>query len=93
VKIDVHIERLVLEGLPVTSLQGPLVQQAIERELARLLGAHGLSHELRHGAALPRVRAGALRLARENPPARLGLGIARAVHEGIGSPIQGGGKR
>jgi hypothetical protein len=93
VKILVHIERLMLEGLPVTSLQSPLVRQAIERELARLLGTDGLSHELRRGAALPRVRAGALQLAGENPPAKLGVGIARAVHEGIGNAKPVGGKR
>lgn len=56
--IQVHIERLVLEGLPVTSLQGPLIQQAVEKELARLLTAHGLADELRRGCAMPRMRAG-----------------------------------
>ena len=36
-RINVHIERLILDGLPVTSLQGPEVGAAVETELARLL--------------------------------------------------------
>jgi hypothetical protein len=84
-KITLHIERLILDGLPVTSLQGPQVRAAVEKELARLLGAHGLSHELRGGIALPRVNAGAIQFGKETRAAGLGRGIARAVHEGIGS--------
>ena len=84
-KINLHIERLVLDGLPVTSMQGPQVRAAVERELARLLAAHGLSHELRGGIAVPRVRAGAIEIGKERQPARLGQSIARAVHEGIGN--------
>jgi hypothetical protein len=88
VRISVHIERLVLEGLPVTTLQGPQVRGALEKELARLLAANGLSAELLGGIAVPRVRAGTLQLAKENNPAILGRGIARAVYEGIGKPVE-----
>lgn len=83
-KINVHIEHLILEGLPVTNLQGPAVQRAVEMELGRLLASGGLSEELLSGGAVPQVRAGALPLGRENQPAKLGQGIARSVHEGIG---------
>jgi hypothetical protein len=85
-RIHLHIERLILDGLPVTSLQGPQILAAVEQELGRLLTAHGLLDELRGGIAVPRVRAGAIQLEKENPPARLGQSIARAVHEGIGNP-------
>ena len=83
--IDVHIERLILDGLPITSLQGPQVRAAVEKELARLLAAQGLSAEFRGGIAVPRVSAGAIQIAREIRPARLGQSIARAVHQGIGN--------
>lgn len=83
-RINVHIERLVLDGLPVTTLQGPQVRRAVEGELARLLASSGLSESLRRGAALPRVMAGSLSVTRESHPTGLGKGIARAVHEGIG---------
>ena len=84
-RINLHIERLVLEGLPVTSSEGAQVRAAVEKELASLLAAHGLSHDLREGVAVPRVRAGGIQIGKESPPALLGQSIARAVHEGIGS--------
>src|ERR1022692_2949382 len=84
-KMNVHIERLILEGLPVSNWQGPQVRSAIQKELARLLATHGLSDELRGGIAVPRVPAGAMQLGPENQPAKLGHSIAQAVHEGIGN--------
>lgn len=83
-KIKVHIERLVLEGLPVTSLQARQVQGSLETELARLLAGGGLSEELRGGIAVPQLRAGTIQLAADNQPVRLGHGIARAIYGGIG---------
>ncbi|MGH9429918.1 MAG: hypothetical protein ACRD3T_00080 [Terriglobia bacterium] len=84
-KINVRIERLILDGLPVATLQGPQVARGVEKELARLLAVNGLSDELRGGIAVPSVHAGAVRLGKETQPARLGQSIARAVHEGIGN--------
>jgi len=40
--IKVSIERLVLDGLPVSSAQGSLIGAAVETELARLLATGGL---------------------------------------------------
>jgi hypothetical protein len=79
--IRVHIERLVLEGLPIGRHEGPLVQAAVEGELARLMGegAPAIS-----GGAIARVSAPAVSLARNDDPARLGQQIARSVYGGIG---------
>jgi hypothetical protein len=82
--INVHIERLILEGLPVTSPQGPQVQRALERELETLLASNGLSRELRQGTAIPSVRGGTIEVPNESWPAMLGQRIARAVYGGIG---------
>jgi hypothetical protein len=84
VKIGVHIERLVLEGLPVTARQGAKVQEALERELARALANGGLSRELRAGGAFLRVQAPAVRLPGSDPAAA-GERIAQTIHRGIGS--------
>lgn len=92
-RINVHIERLVLEGLPATAHQAAEIQRAVETELAGLLARGGLSRELRGGIAVPRVRAGILQLGPDNRPAQLGRGIARAVHSGIGDRKAGTGKR
>ena len=47
--IKVHIERLVLEGLPVMRSEGPLVQAAVQAELSRLLAEGGLGPGLASG--------------------------------------------
>jgi len=94
-KIDLHIERLVLDGLPAGSAQGPAIRAAVQTELARLLGTHGLSAELRSGVALPQIRGGSLDLKTNLKPANLGRAIAQAVFTGVG-PADGrkkGGKR
>jgi hypothetical protein len=78
--IHVHIERLILEGLPVTSSQGVLVQAAVERELTRLLTAGMLTVT---GGALPSVQGGDVRLSPQASPRQLGQQIGRAIHDGI----------
>jgi hypothetical protein len=82
--IRLHIERLVLDGLPVTSAQGPRVKAAIEAELGRLLSEGGVSPELASGAALPSVHAPAVQSPRGIAPAQLGTQIAQSVFAGVG---------
>jgi len=82
-RINLHIERLVLDGLPIERHQGPLVKAAVERELGRLLAANELSRDLSLGGAQPFVRAPGIQLAGNNSPRRLGEQIARALHGGI----------
>jgi len=82
-KINLHIERLVLEGLPVTQHEGPLLQAALETELTRLLVADGLSGRLNFNSGVtPRVAGSDIRLTNDNP-IQTGEQIARAVHGGI----------
>jgi len=83
-KINVHIERLVLDGLPVERRDGPAIQHAVEAELTRLLGTNGLSHEFRSSVMAPRVQGEPLRIASQSRPTDLGQGIADAVHGVIG---------
>lgn len=82
--IHLHIERLVLEGLPLEKRHGPQVQAAVEAELARLLAAGGLALELQAAAAVPRRPAEGIQLGNESHPARLGQQIAQSVYGGIG---------
>ena len=81
--VTVHIERLVLDGLPVTRQQGPLVQAAVESELARLLESGGLTGELAQGGAVPSVRAAAPGLSPDGGPDTIGTQIAQAIYGGI----------
>ena len=82
--INVHIERLVLDGLPVARHQAPLIQTAVEAELARLLIADGLAPALKSGGATPSVQAPGIQFTSDSSPAELGQQIARAVYGGIG---------
>jgi hypothetical protein len=81
--INIHIERLVLDGLPVARHEGSLVQAAVEAELARLLTAQGLPPNLMSGGAMPSVPGGAIQFGAQSSPAHLGKQIARAVHGGL----------
>jgi hypothetical protein len=81
--INLHIERLVLDGLPIARQDGPLVQAAVEAELSRLLTAQGLAPGLLSGGAMPAVRGDSLQLAGESSPSQLGTQIAQAVYGGL----------
>jgi len=81
--INVHIERVVLDGVPVD--QPRILRRALERELTSRLMEGGLLPELRSGGAVPHVRGGAIELSQRSHPARLGSQIAGAVYRGIGA--------
>lgn len=89
--ITIYIERLILDGLPLTHSKQPLLHAAVEAELSRLLAAGGLAAHLQVGGAFPRVPGGTIQIAGEGDPARLGQQIARAVYGGIGG--NGGGRQ
>lgn len=84
-KIKLHIERMVLDGLTVDQTQGGRVRAAVEKELTRLLAAGGVAPELKAGGAVPTVRGGNMRVEKNSRPADLGTNIAGAVYGGIGS--------
>jgi len=82
--INLHIDRLILDGLPVATAQGPFVQAAVESEITRLLGADGLSASLCAGGALPSVASGTIQLSSNPGPVDLGKQIATAVSGALG---------
>ena len=82
--INLHIERLILDGLPIGHSQGSFVKAAVEAELSRLLSANGLNSDFQSGGAMPSVEADGIQIARDGSPTDLGHEIARAVYGGIG---------
>jgi hypothetical protein len=82
--IQLHIERLVLDGLPIERAQGPHVQAAMEAELSRLLTEHGLATDLQAGGAVPSINANGIQLSSGSSPTQLGTQIAQSVYGGIG---------
>ncbi len=82
--IHIHIERLILDGLPIWHSQRPLLQAAAEAELVRLLAADGLAQNLQAGGAVPSIPARSIQLTSDGNPKTLGQQIAQAVYGGIG---------
>ena len=82
--VHLHIEQLVLDGLPIASGQGALVQAVFQAELAQLLSDGGLAHGLQEDATLPHVRADAIQ-STSGDPIQLGQQIARSVYGSIGN--------
>jgi hypothetical protein len=81
--IHLHIERLILDGLPIERRQAPHVQAAVEAELARLLSTNGLGAQFQSGGAVPSIRAPEMQLTSDNST-QIGQQIARSVYGGIG---------
>ena len=80
-RIQLHIDRLVLDGLPVDWASGPAVKAAVE--LTRLLSKGSLATELASGIAVPALRGGSINVADKVKPTALGRDIAGAVYRGI----------
>jgi hypothetical protein len=84
VKINIQIDRLVLDGFDLARNQRPLMQAAFERELGRLLVRDGLSNELSSEVRLPSLRVPSIQIDNTNNADAFGQQVAQAVHRGIG---------
>jgi hypothetical protein len=81
--VSLHIERLVIEGVPLGPGQASRMQAAVERELARLIAANGLSPGIITVGALPFIGVGGIQLSSALNAQRLGGQIAQAVYSGL----------
>lgn len=80
-KIHVHIDRLVLDDVGVAREHGPVVSDAVERELARLMA--GIPHANFACRAVSSVRAPEILHGAEDPAQITGARIAGSVHSAI----------
>jgi hypothetical protein len=88
VNVNLHIDRLILDGLDFGHDQRPLLQAAVQTELGRLLTAGGLSSEIANAGAIPRVAGNAIEVQQEQGPHDTGRRIAASVYGAIGVPKQ-----
>jgi hypothetical protein len=79
--IELHVEELILEGFAPAERHA--VADAFERELTRLLTAHGLAHTPLAGAEAAQVDAGSVRVSPGGGARAAGAQIARAVYGGL----------
>ena len=82
--INLHIEKLVLEGLEIGPGQGAKVKATVEAELSRLLQEGEISSRLQGGGALPNIRITPVKVSGNANPKALGAQIAQSVYGGIG---------
>jgi hypothetical protein len=78
--INVQIERLVLEGVPISPSQGRLLQVAVESELAKLLANEGLPDNWLSGGVAP---SGSIQLKPETNSTQMGQQIAQRIYRGM----------
>ncbi len=81
-KVEVHIERLVLDGVVVQHPRA--LGRFVEKTLAEHLQKEGISLALGSSRALLNALGGAIRIGREPSDRQLGVQIAGAVYRGIG---------
>jgi len=82
--INLHIERLILDGLPIDHGQDSIVKAAVETELACLLDENGVNPYFQSGGAFPNMPARTMHVGKEIHPNRLGKKIASSVYRSIG---------
>ena len=86
--INLHIERLILDGLPFEARHRAALQAEIEIELARLLTENGIAANWQSsGGAVPTVHAGAIQMTTQSSPAEIGRQIAGSIYGSIGKTI------
>lgn len=81
--LNLHIERLVVDGLDGAALDSDAIGAAVQRELARLLGDGAPS--LAQGFSVHRARAEPLTLNANAGANPIGRGIARSVYGELNS--------
>lgn len=81
--IELHIDELLLQGLPLTGSQGRVVKAAVESELMRLISEQGLSGFTAN--AVRSFSASTIQITMDNRSENLGHKIAQAVYGGLTS--------
>jgi hypothetical protein len=87
--IEMRIERIVLEGLPIQSQDRAAIGAAVESELRRLL-AEGVWDAGAASVALPSLCAEAIYWSAANGVNRLGAQIAQAVYSSLAGRVASG---
>ncbi len=86
--VNLHIERLVLDGLELERGHEPALRAALEAELTRLI-ADGGAENLVSAETVPRLSAPGIKTAAGGSsggdPAHLGRSIARSVYDSFGN--------
>jgi hypothetical protein len=77
--VELHIEELVLRGLPYA--QRYRITEAIEAELQRLVDEGGLPPDLASGGRLPEVQVGDVKITSGAKPGAIGAQVAGKIYQ------------
>ena len=81
--IELHIERLVLEGIDAPPGRGGQLREGVSAELSRLLRDGGLAGPVLQAGAVARLRAPAVTVPADRAPADLGRHLGGAIYKGL----------
>ncbi|NOZ51801.1 MAG: hypothetical protein GXP08_01465 [Gammaproteobacteria bacterium] len=81
--INLHIERLVLDGVLVEPQQRAELKAVVESELRQQLVSQGISSTMQSNNNHQSVRAGSISIENIHKPVSLGQQIGNAVYRGI----------
>ncbi len=84
-QINIHIDRIVLDGISLSSSRQPQFRAAVESELQQLFIEKGITGGLQDGGELPQVSGGDIQVSGESNPNHLGQQVAHAAYKGISS--------
>jgi hypothetical protein len=82
-KINLHIERLVLDGLSLEPGHEKFLQTTVESELLSLIRDQGLVGHILAGGAQPSLATNGIQLDRGYSSLQLGRQIAQSVYGGL----------
>ena len=81
--INLHIDRLILEGVDIAPHQRHLLHSSITAELTRMFSNGSLAPGFAAGFSVANISGGGVQLAGNNPT-QLGQQIAQSVYRDIG---------
>ncbi len=81
--IDIHIERLLLDGIDATPRQLSVLKSSFESHLAHLLAKEGIGTQLQQIREIKTIYTDPISSAQHSDFFLLGERIARSVHGGL----------
>ena len=82
--INLHIERLVLDGISLAPHQRAALKTAVESEVKQQIANQGISDAMQSDSHHRSVSGGSISLENSREPVSLGQQIGNAIFRGIG---------
>jgi hypothetical protein len=84
--MSLHIDRMVIDGVPLSAGQCSHLKAAVLKEFRRLMQSDGLGSDFQSGA-VSALEAPSIRISPATHPAEMGRQIARSIHKTLKSSL------